>query len=140
MTASFFFLSKLAFANTHGQVCISKCQKKEENRNEKWQENIINFCGYILALKFECSSKTIMTQVHTNETKVKLSNLHNEHKLSTGCQTKLTEKLKPTYVQIFKFPYMHFLLTNITLLLKLNNSEITKCCQLKTQVGFNFSP
>ena len=48
---------------TLGWVCMSKCQKRKkiEMRNEKWQENIINFCGCILALKFEHSSKTIMT-------------------------------------------------------------------------------
>ena len=90
--------SKLAFAK-------SKCQKKKEMANggkliKKMHLKIINCCGYVLALKFKRFSKQLgfSRYIGTNETKVKLSNLHNEHKLSTGCQTKLTEKLKPTYV------------------------------------------
>ena len=96
MTTSFFPSLHLPKANV---------KKKKEMGNggkiiKKMHLKIINCCGYVLALKFKRFSKQLgfSRYIGTNETKVKLSNLHNEHKLSTGCQTKLTEKLKPTYV------------------------------------------
>ena len=51
------FFSKLAFAK-------SKCQKKKEMGNggkliKEMHLKIINCCGYVLALKFKCSSRQL---------------------------------------------------------------------------------